>query len=112
MAMVRMQPPSTLKVLERLALVAVLIVLTPLVWLWLLFDFRQLSQLAQEIEPIDETESYAIGMGGRLWLWFLRNIIARTFVVLLFPLIMIVGMCFHLLDWRGSDGNSENDIIW
>jgi hypothetical protein len=104
-----MSSNKALRLLGRLGIAALLIIASPLIWLWLLLDFARLKRVALEVEPRNEA---ALGQDhpiyARAFDWFLRNIVGKVLIVLFLPLIAIVGMFMCAFEQH----DDKDDIIW
>jgi hypothetical protein len=87
-----------LSISGRIALFLIVVILTPLILLWLLFDFKRLERVALELEPRDDTVPEFSTTSAYYVHWFLRNIIGRMIMVICLPIIAIIGLYQSIFD--------------
>jgi hypothetical protein len=101
----------TTRDIGKALLLAGFITITPILFIWLIIDYRNVRRVAEELEPVDtatyQPKNVFDAMLQALLLYVVRPIV--IFVAL--PCLVILGGVLMLItDSDKSDGN--NDTIW
>jgi hypothetical protein len=92
-------------------MVIIYICLTPLMFVWLLIDHRNLRRMAEDIEPPDAPTYQAKNIIDAALQLVLRRVFAPIIVLIALPCIVIVGG-LSLLITGDKDRKNDNDTIW